>query len=56
MINARILVVDDDAESRALVRAALPSVEGFCVLEAGDGGEALERREQPSTPTSSCST
>jgi len=39
--NARILVVDDDQGSRALVRAALER-ESFSVLEAGDGREALE--------------
>jgi two-component system phosphate regulon response regulator PhoB len=39
--NGRILVVDDDEESRALVRFALER-EGFSVLEAGDGAEALE--------------
>ena len=39
--NARILVVDDDEESRALVRVALER-ESFSVLEAGDGAEALE--------------
>ena len=41
MTNPRILVVDDDEESRALVRVALER-EGFSVLEAGDGAEALE--------------
>ena len=41
MTDARILVVDDDAESRALVRVALER-EGFSVLEAGDGAKALE--------------
>ena len=39
--NPRILVVDDDEESRALVRVALER-ERFSVLEAGDGAEALE--------------
>ena len=41
MANARILVVDDDVESRALVRVALER-ESFTVVEAGDGTEALE--------------
>ena len=41
MKNARILVVDDDEQSRALVRVALER-ESFWVLEAGDGVEALE--------------
>jgi len=46
--NGRILVVDDDAESRALVRVALER-EGFSVLEAGDGAVALDlvRKESP---------
>jgi two-component system phosphate regulon response regulator PhoB len=39
--NARILVVDDDEQSRALVRVALES-ESFSVLEASDGAQALE--------------
>ncbi|HTK16207.1 MAG TPA: response regulator transcription factor [Acidimicrobiia bacterium] len=41
MNNARILVVDDDEQSRALVRVALES-ESFSVLEASDGAQALE--------------
>jgi two-component system, OmpR family, phosphate regulon response regulator PhoB len=41
VVNARILVVDDDTESRALVRVALER-ESFSVVEAGDGTEALE--------------
>jgi two-component system phosphate regulon response regulator PhoB len=41
MNNARILVVDDDEQSRALVRVALER-ESFAVLEASDGVEALE--------------
>jgi len=46
--NGRILVVDDDEESRALVRVALER-EGFSVLEAGDGAVALDlvRKESP---------
>ena len=40
-MSARILVVDDDPESRSLVRTALER-ESFSVLEAGDGAEALE--------------
>jgi two-component system phosphate regulon response regulator PhoB len=39
--KARILVVDDDERSRALVRVALES-ESFSVLEASDGAQALE--------------
>jgi two-component system, OmpR family, phosphate regulon response regulator PhoB len=41
MTNGRILVVDDDEQSRALVRVALER-EGFSVLEAADGAVALE--------------
>jgi two-component system phosphate regulon response regulator PhoB len=39
--KARILVVDDDERSRALVRVALEG-ESFSVLEASDGAQALE--------------
>jgi two-component system, OmpR family, phosphate regulon response regulator PhoB len=39
--GARILVVDDDEKSRALVRTALER-ERFSVREAGDGAEALD--------------
>jgi two-component system, OmpR family, phosphate regulon response regulator PhoB len=39
--EARVLVVDDDTESRALVRVALER-ESFLVFEAGNGTEALE--------------
>jgi two-component system phosphate regulon response regulator PhoB len=39
--NSRILVVDDDAESRALVRMALER-ESFWVVEADDGQAALD--------------
>jgi CheY-like chemotaxis protein len=38
----RILIVDDDAELRHLVRMTLPS-EGFDILEARDGVDALEQ-------------
>ena len=41
MTDARILVVDDDPDSRAFVRVALER-ESFTVLEPGDGTEALE--------------
>jgi PAS domain S-box-containing protein len=45
---AKILVVDDDAESRGLYAALLTRF-GHCVLEARDGAEALQlaRREKP---------
>jgi two-component system, OmpR family, phosphate regulon response regulator PhoB len=48
LTHARILVVDDDEQSRALVRVALER-ESFFVLEAGDGVEALDliAREAP---------
>jgi DNA-binding response OmpR family regulator len=39
--HLRILVVDDDEQSRALVRVALES-ENFSVLEASDGLQALD--------------
>jgi DNA-binding response OmpR family regulator len=41
MTNPRILVVDDDEQSRALVRVALER-ESFSVIEASDGVEALD--------------
>lgn len=41
-MTARILVVDDDAHLREVVRYAL-SREGHDVVEAGDGREALDR-------------
>ena len=41
---ARILVVDDDAASRLLVRATLRRA-GLEVLEAADGAQALERMQ-----------
>ena len=37
----RVLVVDDDAHIRQVIRLALTKA-GFDVLEAGDGGEALK--------------
>jgi len=39
--GARVLVVDDNAHNRALLRAMLQPV-GFDILEAADGREALE--------------
>jgi len=41
---SRILVVDDDSHSRELVKVFLRN-EGFEVIEAGDGVEALSRLE-----------
>jgi PAS domain S-box-containing protein len=40
--SARVLVVDDDAPSRKLLRTLL-GYSGYRVLEANDGAEALER-------------
>lgn len=37
----RVLVVDDDAQIRQVIRLTLTKA-GFDVLEAGNGGEALE--------------
>jgi CheY-like chemotaxis protein len=40
--SRRVLIVDDDASLRHLVRMTLPS-EGFDILEAHDGADALEQ-------------
>src|SRR5687768_15661900 len=45
MKTAKILVVDDDADVRALFKAALVRA-GYDVTECGDGLEALERMQQ----------
>jgi len=44
----RILIVDDKATSRELLRTVLQK-DGYAILEAGDGGEALQkaRTENP---------
>ena len=39
-LTAHILIVDDDLEVRATLRAALAS-EGFRISEAGDGPELM---------------
>ncbi|MCC6953621.1 MAG: response regulator [Deltaproteobacteria bacterium] len=44
MSKRSILVVDDDPDSRAMVRTILES-DGFAVEEASGGKEALERME-----------
>lgn len=44
MSKRSILVVDDDPDSRAMVRTILES-DGFAVEEASGGREALERME-----------
>ena len=41
MIPYRILIADDDESVRGLLKATLPK-DGYDVLEAGDGSEALE--------------
>ena len=45
MIMRRIVVAEDDAPSRELVREILES-EGYEVIEAADGGEALAKIKQ----------
>jgi len=48
MQTATVLVVDDDADSRALLELAL-SIEGYAVVSAADGQAALRsaRRHHP---------
>ncbi|HEX8494341.1 MAG TPA: response regulator [Pyrinomonadaceae bacterium] len=43
-----IMVVEDDADSRLMMKTLL-TMKGYCVVEAGDGWEALEvaERERP---------
>jgi len=48
MTAHRIMLVDDDAEVRTLVRTTLPS-EGFEIAEAADGDEALALAEDGPT-------
>ncbi len=50
-----ILVVDDDADIRLLLRLEL-AAEGHQILEAADGVEALAALEGRSPSTSWCST
>lgn len=49
MVTARILVVDDDAVTRAVITQVLQKEGGFQVTEAVDGAAALDRfsRDQP---------
>jgi DNA-binding response OmpR family regulator len=42
----RVLVVDDDEQSRRLVRRALGQMPGAEVMEAGDGEEGLDMAHQ----------
>ena len=47
--KARILVVDDEPDLRALLRIMLEN-KGYAVLDAGSGAEAVERlRQEPET-------
>ena len=50
-----VLVVDDENDIREAV-AELLADEGYEVLGAGDGAEALRKAPRPSTRTSSSST
>lgn len=43
---ASILIVDDDPSIRKLVATTLEDVAGFELIEAGDGGEALDLAAQ----------
>lgn len=48
MKGESILIVDDSAVSRKILRSCLPRDREFSVAEAGDGSAALQRfREQP---------
>ena len=49
LVTARILVVDDDAVTRAVITQVLQKEGGFQVTEAVDGAAALDRfsRDQP---------
>jgi CheY-like chemotaxis protein len=44
--QSRVLIVDDDDTMRRLLRATLPHAEGFEIIEASDGKQALELLEQ----------
>lgn len=43
--HSRVMIVDDDDTMRRLLRATLPEAEGFAIVEASDGGQALELLE-----------
>lgn len=47
--STRILIVDDDASTRFVLRLVLER-EGYLVLEASDGGKALEMLEADPLP------
>lgn len=48
MPSGKILVVDDDVHVRQVIRLAL-SKAGYEILEAGDGGEAIELLQEGNT-------
>jgi two-component system chemotaxis response regulator CheY len=48
MSSGRILIVDDNVHVRQVIRLAL-SKAGYEVLEAGDGGEAIEMLQKGNT-------
>lgn len=48
-MRGRILIVDDDGDTREAL-AELLSMEGFEVLEAGDGSDAFERLRTAEPP------
>ena len=50
-----VLVVDDDPTQRRLAQAVLER-EGYAVVHAESGGEAIDRLTKGAGPTSSCST
>jgi CheY-like chemotaxis protein len=58
-VSDPVLLVDDDAATRKVARANL-GLEGFDVLPAASGAEALARPTAPtrsrSSPTSACPT
>ena len=49
MTTHRVMLVDDDEAIRTLLRMTLPR-DGFEIVEAGDGADALERIEADPVP------